>query len=242
MPLYCNGVVILSTQITYKKQTNTKIKKTFLILHYSTLKSTVGQYSSWHAGSGIKCTGKKSSWIEEQEEVGDGRVLLSSTQLLLFRRRVASDSWDPMDCSPPGSSVHGIFHARILEWVAISFCRGSSRPRDQTLVFCTHRWIPYYWASREARSIRYSECSTQKHYRSQRMHAHDNRHQTRELTYMIRHTDTCSHLWKFTTCTSVCRRLTVFCWPVWVIFSFWFGKLNSYSLDFPIHLSKLYSI
>ena len=33
---------------------------------------------------------------------------------------------DPMDCSPPGSSVHGIFQARILEWVAISFCMGSS--------------------------------------------------------------------------------------------------------------------
>ena len=36
---------------------------------------------------------------------------------------------DPMDCSLPGSSVHGIFQARILEWVAISFSRGSSRPR-----------------------------------------------------------------------------------------------------------------
>ena len=33
---------------------------------------------------------------------------------------------DPMDCSPPGSSVHGILQARILEWVAISFSRGSS--------------------------------------------------------------------------------------------------------------------
>ena len=39
-----------------------------------------------------------------------------------------------MDCSPPGSSVHGIFQARILEWVAISFSRGSSRPRDWTPV------------------------------------------------------------------------------------------------------------
>ena len=37
---------------------------------------------------------------------------------------------DPMDCSPPGSSVHGILQARILGWVAISFFRGSSRPRD----------------------------------------------------------------------------------------------------------------
>ena len=37
---------------------------------------------------------------------------------------------DPMDCSPPGSSVHGIFQARVLEWVAISFSRGSSQPKD----------------------------------------------------------------------------------------------------------------
>ena len=39
---------------------------------------------------------------------------------------------DPMDCSLPGSSVHGIFQARVLEWVAISFSRGSSWPRDQS--------------------------------------------------------------------------------------------------------------
>ena len=44
---------------------------------------------------------------------------------------------DPMDCSLPGSSVHGIFQARVLEWVAISFSRGSSQPRDQTQVSCT---------------------------------------------------------------------------------------------------------
>ena len=43
---------------------------------------------------------------------------------------------DPKDCSPPGSSVYGIFQARILEWVAISFSRRSSRPRDQARVFC----------------------------------------------------------------------------------------------------------
>ena len=43
---------------------------------------------------------------------------------------------DPMDYSPPGSSVHGILQARILEWVAISYSRGSSGPRDQTCVSC----------------------------------------------------------------------------------------------------------
>ena len=43
---------------------------------------------------------------------------------------------NPMDCSPPGSSVHVILQARILEWVAILFSRGSSRPRDRTWVSC----------------------------------------------------------------------------------------------------------
>ena len=48
-----------------------------------------------------------------------------------------SDSCEPMDCSPPDPSVHGIFQARILEWVAISYSRGSSPPRNRTQVSCT---------------------------------------------------------------------------------------------------------
>ena len=44
--------------------------------------------------------------------------------------------WDPMDCSLPGSSVHGIFQAIVLEWMAMSFSRGSSQPRDRTRVSC----------------------------------------------------------------------------------------------------------
>ena len=43
---------------------------------------------------------------------------------------------DPVDCSPPDSSVHGILQTRLLEWVTIPFSRGSSQPRDQTQVFC----------------------------------------------------------------------------------------------------------
>ena len=48
-----------------------------------------------------------------------------------FSRSVVPDSYSPMDCSPPGSSVHGISQVRILEWLAISFSRGSSQPRNQ---------------------------------------------------------------------------------------------------------------
>ena len=51
-------------------------------------------------------------------------------------------------CSPPGSSVHGISQTRIFEWVAISFSRWSSRPRDQTLVSCLlNCWQILYWLS-----------------------------------------------------------------------------------------------
>ena len=55
-----------------------------------------------------------------------------------------SDSFDPMDCSPPGSSIHEISQARILEWVATSFSRGSSKPRDKTHIFCIGRLIIYH--------------------------------------------------------------------------------------------------
>ena len=55
----------------------------------------------------------------------------------------------PMDCSPPGSSVHGISQARIQEWVAVSFSRGSSWPRDQICVSCISRQALYHWATRE---------------------------------------------------------------------------------------------
>jgi len=51
-----------------------------------------------------------------------------------WSRSVVSDSLRPVDCSPPSSSVHGILQAGILEWIAISFSRGSSRPRDRTQV------------------------------------------------------------------------------------------------------------
>ena len=46
---------------------------------------------------------------------------------------------DPMDCSPPGSSVHGIFLARVLEWIVISYSRGSSWPRNPTHV----SWVSF---------------------------------------------------------------------------------------------------
>ena len=60
---------------------------------------------------------------------------------------VMSTLCDPMDCSLPDSSAHGISQAGILVWVAISFSRGSSWPRDQTCVSCIDRRILYQWAT-----------------------------------------------------------------------------------------------
>ena len=51
----------------------------------------------------------------------------------VFSHSVMSDLCDPMDCSLPGSSVHEISQARIVEWIGISFSRGSSKPRSPTL-------------------------------------------------------------------------------------------------------------
>ena len=63
---------------------------------------------------------------------------------------VVSNSLQPMDCSPPGSSVHGHFQGRILEWVAIPFSRRSFQPRDQTQVSCIAGGFFITWATREA--------------------------------------------------------------------------------------------
>ena len=62
-------------------------------------------------------------------------VLVSQSCLILC---------DPMDYSPPGSSVHGIFQARLLEGVAIPFSRGPFQPRDWTQVSCSVRQILYH--------------------------------------------------------------------------------------------------
>ena len=61
-------------------------------------------------------------------------ILLGVLICLCVSHLVVLTLCDPMNCSPPGSSVHGIFQAIILEWVAISFSRGSSWPRDWTWV------------------------------------------------------------------------------------------------------------
>ena len=66
------------------------------------------------------------------------------TVLCIGSHSIMSNSCDPMECSPPASSVHRILQAKILEWVAIHFSRESSQPRDWTLVSCIARQILYH--------------------------------------------------------------------------------------------------
>ena len=52
--------------------------------------------------------------------------MLEPSIVKVFVAQLSLTLWDPVDCSPPGSSVHGILQARILEWVAVLFSKGSS--------------------------------------------------------------------------------------------------------------------
>ena len=82
----------------------------------------------------------RTEWFDLPALQGTLKSLLQHhISLSLYRKALLCSYptlWDPMDCSLPGSSVHGIFQARILEWVAIPFSRGSSWPRDRTCVSC----------------------------------------------------------------------------------------------------------
>ena len=85
------------------------------------------------------------------EKVSDGLrggVCVCVCVCVCVRAQLCLTLCNPMGYSPPASSVHGILQTRILEWVAISFSRGSSRLRDQTLVSYTGRWILYHCTTR----------------------------------------------------------------------------------------------
>ena len=71
---------------------------------------------------------------EPRQRPRDGSALVAQSCLTLC---------DPMACSPRGSSVHGILQSRIMEWVVISFSRGSSPPRDGICSSCIGRQILY---------------------------------------------------------------------------------------------------
>ena len=91
------------------------------------------------------------SWVPARGVAGS--LLLPSYPTPCESGSVVSDSATPsMDCSLPGSSIHGILQARILEWVAFPFSRGSSQPRDPTQISHIEGRLFTRWATREANS------------------------------------------------------------------------------------------
>ena len=87
---------------------------------------------------------------------GENSMLIRHLSCAVLACSVMSDSWDPMDCSLPGSSTMGTLQARILECVAMPSSRGSSQPWDRTQVSHIVDGFFTVWATREAPSSTYS--------------------------------------------------------------------------------------
>ena len=92
---------------------------------------------------------QRSKWSKDTFSLVDWPSLLFSYCYCYLVTKLCPTLCDPMDCSPPSSTAHRISQARILEWVAISFSRGSFLPRNQTHISCIERQILYRWAHQE---------------------------------------------------------------------------------------------
>jgi len=91
--------------------------------------------------SNVSCIGRACSL----PLVPPGKSLLNSSVVLVTQSCL--NLCDPIDCIPPGSSVHGILQARILAWIAIPFFKGSSWPRDRMWVSCIAGRFFTVWAT-----------------------------------------------------------------------------------------------
>ena len=119
--------------------------------------TTEDEMAGWH----YWLNGRESGWTPG---VGDGQGGLaccdswgceeSDTTEWLNWTELNWTFCDPMDCSTPGCSIHGILQTRILEWVTISFSWESFQPREQTCISCTGRQILCLWASRDRHTYR----------------------------------------------------------------------------------------
>ena len=93
----------------------------------------------------------------EQERIQERAIVKLKNKVKVLDAQLCLTLCDPMDCSPAGSSVHGIFQARILEWVVISFFRGSSWARNWTQVSHVVGRFFTAWATREAHKVRWKQ-------------------------------------------------------------------------------------
>ena len=105
----------------------------YLLLHYQG-RRYIGWYGTRHTGLESAQVGPDFGKTIKLASVSLSVMLVNSYLMKSGNHSVVSTVCDPMDCSLPGSPVHRILQARIQEWVAIPFSRGSSQPRDQTQV------------------------------------------------------------------------------------------------------------
>ena len=139
----------------------------FLTHTYPTMKKHTRALKQVHF-RGLHSKGmRRTSWLLTFDSIPEFLFLdkwitnISTAQYTLessFRKRKVKllccvQLWDPMNCSLPDSSIHEIFQARTLEWVAMSCSRVSSQPRDQTQVSHIAGSLFIVWATREAKKV-----------------------------------------------------------------------------------------
>ena len=126
---YCQHSIIFQTL----KQ---PCKKSFCIQPACPRQQAGGKTAQW-VRWGLMDTGKEDCLLGPAPLLITGllwQTKISSSSLLCSVTQPCPTLFDPMDCSPPGSCVHRISQARILEQVAISFSRGPAQPRDRTCI------------------------------------------------------------------------------------------------------------
>ena len=154
MTLWYSSSSILTLECCYKSCFSIVSKESWL-----KIKSTVEVFQIW----------QHTFYIYRMQKIYIERQVCAKSDLKLLTTATAKSLQShlkPMVCSPPGSSVHGILQARILQWVAISFSRGSSWPRDWTQVSnssCIMQVDLYYWTTGEAPvSNSWSSCKSKR--------------------------------------------------------------------------------
>ena len=117
-------------------------------LQYSCLENPVDRGAWWAAIYGVTQSWTPLKRLSSSSSLFANTLFTSSSPFCVLSVCSVTHSCpalcNPMDCSPLRSSVHGILQPRILEWVAISFSRGSSQPRDRTHVSCIDRQVLYH--------------------------------------------------------------------------------------------------
>ena len=94
----------------------------------------------------IICHKKENKTKQQQQQKGNSPLFVLSMKVKVIQSCLTL--CDPMDCGLPGSPVHGIYQARILEWVAFPFSRGSSQSKDQTHISCIAGGFFTIWATK----------------------------------------------------------------------------------------------